>query len=294
MKGKLLSEIQLIDTLLKYNKLKISGNTGDSFYEKFNIVSNGKGGYDDSQSPINARTLRRQIKDLCDEGIFKKIDEDYYIIDKSNFMFHKLLNDSKWMEILDILLQNNETDTYKYIRNYIGEVVNKPLLDDGELSRYANTIKEPLQILSQNTDVIKKINSAIKNNKMIKVEYKNKEYSIYPVCYAISRDGTRKYLYALRRKKLMPPMELCYVKFLEELDKSGTSRHEYMEELRRAWDVDLSRCRVKLMVRKGYEESRSITKELEKYLGNPIIEKSNRTGGNFSRRQPLLLRRSTQ
>lgn len=67
MKGKELREIQLIDTLLKYDRLKICGSNGDSFYEKFGIVSDKKGGYDDSESPINARTLRRQVLDLSDK-----------------------------------------------------------------------------------------------------------------------------------------------------------------------------------------------------------------------------------
>lgn len=217
--------------------------------------------------------MRRQIEELCDAGIFKKIDNTkYYSINKSDFMHNKLLNDDKWIEILDILLKNQEIGTYKYIRNYIGEAVNKLLFDNNELLRYSNAVKEPLQFLSQNTDVIQKINSAMKNNRFIKVEYKNKEYSIYPICYAVSRDGTRNYLYALRRKKLIPPMELSHIKFLEELNTDSIDRHKYIEELRKAWDVDLGRCKVKLMVRKGCDDSEEVTRELKKYLGNPVEE----------------------
>ncbi len=275
MKGKLLSEIQLIDTLLKWDKLKICGNNGDSFYEKFGIKSDGKGGYDSSESLINWRTLRRYIDDLCNEGIFKKIDNtNYYSVDKSNFMYNKLLDDDKWMQILDILLKNQEIGTYKCIRNYIGETVNKPLLDNSELLRYSNAVKEPLQILSHNTEVIQKINSAIKNDRFIEVQYKNKDYSIYPVCYTISRDGTRNYLYALRRKKLIPPMELRHIKFLGESHKGNIDRHKYIEELRKAWDVDLSTSKVKLMVRKECEDSDEVIRELKKYLGNAIEENS--------------------
>lgn len=271
MKGKVLREIQLIDTLLKYGKLKICGSDGDSFYEKFGIEIDENGKYNDSNSPINARTLRRQVIDLFDKGIFKKIENtDYYSIDDSNFMFYKLLDNDKWMDILNILLKNQEIDAYKYIRNYIDEAVNKSLFNNDELLRYSSAVKEPLQILSQNTDVIKKINSAMKNNSFIKVEYKNKEYSIYPICYIISRDCTRNYLCAIRRKKLIPPMELRYIKFLEELNKSNIDKHEYIEKLRKAWDIDLSKCKVKLMVLKGHDDSQEVIKELKKYLGNPI------------------------
>lgn len=274
MKGKFLKEVQLIDTLLTYDKLKICGSDGDSFYEKFGIVSDGKSGYDDSASPITARTLRRQVEDLHENGIFKQIEgTDYYTIDKSNVLFHHLLNDDEWIDILDILLKNQEIATYKYIRNVIDETVSSYSLDNTELLRYLSSVKEPLQILSQDTDVIKKIDLAIKNNKFIKVEYKNKEYSIYPICYTISRDGTRKYLCALRRKKLIPPMDLRYVKFLRELNTGSVGRKEYIEELRKAWDVDLSKCKVKLMVYKEstYEEDIvEVTNELKKHLGEPV------------------------
>lgn len=32
---------------------------------------------------------------------------------------------------------------------------------------------------------------------LIGIEYKGKEYTLYPVCYIVSRDGTRKYLCGL-------------------------------------------------------------------------------------------------
>lgn len=49
---------------------------------------------------------------------------------------------------------------------------------------------------------MKKINRAIRESLQIHFFYKGKTYSLYPVCYLISRDSTKLYLMGMRKKNL--------------------------------------------------------------------------------------------
>ena len=108
---------------------------------------------------------------------------------------------------------------------------------------------------------------------LIGIEYKGKEYTLYPVCYIVSRDGTRKYLCGLRRNKLLPPMDLHSVKFLRYLEETDIDRKRYIEQIRRAWDIDVQQpCGVKVLVRKNLNDSSEVIEKIKNYLGQPVEE----------------------
>lgn len=271
MRGKELNEVKIIDLLLRYGRLKLTGDTGDSLWEKF---ENKTADADGIELPVSEKTLKRQVDELCKDGLLERGREGYYSINEAYFVTEKSLDRSEWKEVLNRLLENNELDAYRYIRNYLAGNHKNILLDNLQLKKYSETVRESVHILSNHQEVIQKINRAFTENCLIRVGYKGKEYTVYPVCYVVSRDGTRKYLYGVRRKKLLPPMELNAIEFLGYSDKTDIDRTSYRTQIQAAWDIDVQPCTVRVLVRKNKEGSYPAIRRLQHFLGRPVEEEA--------------------
>lgn len=283
MRGKELNEIQLINLLLKNKKLRLTSETqkmgvkgeNSSFYDKMNIKPDGKGGYDDTQSPVSYKTLNRQVQELHREGIFTKDEEGFYRI--SNMFLDSIqLKTEEWSMILEKLLENGEQETYRRVRNCLGKVKLKFVLDDVDLNKYQNTVKEPIHFLSHDKEVVRNINEALEHSRKIRISYKGQERTIFPVCYVISRDGVGRYLYGIRKKEEPLLMNLEDIQVLEHLETVELDRECYLEQIRMAWNVELTKpYQVKLKVIRGLEDSLEVEKQLKRQFGAPVEVKGN-------------------
>ena len=69
MRGKELNEVKIIDLLLRYGRLKLTGDTGDSLWEKF---ENKTADADGIELPVSEKTLKRQVDELCKDGLLER------------------------------------------------------------------------------------------------------------------------------------------------------------------------------------------------------------------------------
>lgn len=270
MRTKELKEIQLIDKLLEKKRLTLNGKDGTSFMEVFNVKNiedEDKSG--NAKNFIHPRTLRRMVEDFYKEGIFVKDAEGFYSLNKDYFMFPDMLDRVEWKQVLRNLLDSGELEAYRLVQKHIRSDNPVTVINDFEMKQYAERVRDTNFSLSENQDVVRKINDALNGKRSMRVKYKNKIYEILPVCYVVSDDGMRKYLYALRRGKLLPPMELKHLSIMEVLNKKETDVSEHINIIRKAWNVEVQPpCYVKLAVRSGYDEE--VEKVLIKYFGKAI------------------------
>lgn len=221
---------------------------------------------------LDKKTIDRYLKDLQENGYLQKDateDATFYSLTKK---YSDILNElsNKLESMLTNALENNAHSTYKQLRTYVSN--NRfNVLDDFQLSKYSKTIKEPVHILTDDHILIQKINKALNDNRLVRILYHGKECTLFPVCYIISKDGTRKYLYGVRKKKL-EAKNLREIQFLGYLEKATVNREDYMRQIRKAWDIDEQSCNLKLLVRKNKKSSSAVLKQMSHYFGNPAEE----------------------
>ena len=105
----------------------------------------------------------------------------------------------------------------------------------------------------------------MKNDLGMGIEYKGKSYSVIPICFVISQDGTRTYLYAERKKKLFQPLELRYIKVKHHFPAESINKSKYKRQIQKIWDIDIqdSAYYVKLLYdKKAAEEDFFSEKEV--------------------------------
>ena len=261
MRQKELSEIKIIHLLLQYGRLKLSGSE-DSILKRLHATGEG-------DAAASERTIRRYMDHLEKDGLIKN-EDGFYSINSDYFITGKTLQKDEWKKILNDLLENRELTAYRHIRNALKDGSEYMLFDNVELEKYTEAVKESLHALSNDREIIQKVNHALAENRQIRVKYKGEEKTVYPVCYAVSRDNTRKYLYGTRRHKLLPPMELGNLEFLEELQIVNEYRESYVNQIKNAWDIDLSPQKIQILVRKNKTDSNEVIKKIRNYLGTPI------------------------
>lgn len=259
------TETKIIHLLSEYGKLKLS-QTQDSILAKLR-AAHGESGIN-TVLGVGERTIRNRIHDMCQEGLVKKDDDGYYSIETDYFISGKTLRKDEWKEILNHLLENQLLDVYRFLRNHLEDDKND-IFDNLELERYKDRVTESVYRLSDNRDVIQKINRALAEDLRIRIRYKGREYALCPVRYVISRDGGRKYLYGIRKKQLIS-MELGELEFLEYLGKSDVDKEAYVRRIQSAWDIDVQApCKIRILVRKDKKDSREVMDEIRTYLGRP-------------------------
>lgn len=271
MNQKELHVVKLISCLIEHKQLRMKGReeTEPSFYKIYHM--------DKGNAPFDERTLRRYLDELCEKEIFQKKDDEYYII-HPNYISEDLSNVSpKWKKFMDTILASGETDIYVMLRKLFDDKKDV-FMDDIKLKRYSDSVKEPIYSLRSNKDVIRHINEAMDKGCRIRVEYKGKEYTILPLCYVMSRDGMRTYLYYERKGRLNTPMILQDVNFLgEERNARDVDRQSYMEQVKGVWDVEVGKgVEVKILVRRNLktdEDYRYVIDVLKNYFGDPISER---------------------
>lgn len=264
----------IIDCLIQNKSLSIAGKK--SFYSHFHIKNDGNGGYDDSKSPIKYKSIQREVERLCKCKIFIKEEDKYRINPKYVVLEHKDERE-KWYEFVQALLENEEWDTYLLVTKYmLSKDDSEKYLDESELQTYNRAVKEMKKNLGKNKEVIREINDAIKNDEGIEIEYKRKHhYSIVPICYVISQDGTHSYLYAERKKTLFQPLDLSDI-VVKSRYKAEIDKDKYLEKIKRIWDIDIqSPVKIRLLYDKKaaegdyLDEKDSIEKLLETHFGDP-------------------------
>lgn len=277
MSGKDIHMVKLISCLIENKRLKLGDKDKEhSFYTKYSLNENKE-----ILSASKKRTIERYVKELCDRDIFQKIDGDYYVVNPNYLRLNFLHDSSSWRKLAETVLDSGEIDTYVMLRESL-DVHKNIFMDDMKLKRYSDSIKESNYTLGSDKLVIHQINEAISKGSRILVEYKEKEYSILPLCYVISQDGLRTYLYYERKKRLEAPMELQYVKVLrEEGAAKEVNREEFMNQIRNAWDIEIGKStKVELLVRKDTKDKESynyVCNILESYLGDAIIDREGYT-----------------
>ena len=268
--------MKVIDCLIQHKSLTMSGET-KSFYSHFHIKSDGMGGYDDSGSPIKYKSLQREVKRLCECEIFIKENNAYKINPKYVVLEHEQQG-KKWREFVHELLENEEWDTYLLVTKYmLTKDSGGNYLDESELQTYNRAVKGMVKHLKANKEVIREINIALENHEGMEIEYKNKCYSIVPICYVISQDSTHSYLYAERKKTLFQPLDLSEI-IVKRRYKVGTyiDKEQYLRKIKKIWDIDIQNpVYVKLFYdRKAAEDNYLDEKEmiedlLKMHFGNP-------------------------
>ncbi|MDD6207427.1 MAG: WYL domain-containing protein [Clostridiales bacterium] len=266
--------LKVIDCLLQNEKLTLTGEK-NSFYANFNIMSDGKGGYDDSKSPIKYKSLQREVKRLCDCNIFIK-EHNEYRINPKYIVLEQPDKIKEWREFVKKLLESGEYDTYLLVTKYmLGADSFGEYLDETEIQMYHHTVKEAVNSLKADKNVIHSINQAFDEKLGLEIEYKGRDYSVIPICYVVSQDGTRTYLYSERKKTLFQPMDLRYIK-VKRYYKADVDKDKYIEQIRKTWDIDIQdSVYVKLLYDKKaaeddyLDEKEIIENMLESRFGHP-------------------------
>lgn len=266
--------LKIIDCLIKYKHLSLKGEC-NSFYSHFNIK-----GQNDKMSIIKRKSVDREVKRLCECKIF--VEEDgVYSINPEYAVLEQQSDIERWREFVWKLLESGEYDTYLMVTKCMlstGE--DEKYLDESEIQIYQHTVKESLDTLKADKSVIRDINDALEHNEGLMIEYKGKEYSVIPICYVISQDGTRTYLCSKRKKRLVQ-MELRHINVKRHF-KADIDRNEYMNHIKRCWDIDTQdSVHVKLLYdQKAAEDACLDEKEmvenlLNLHFGKPINHSDN-------------------
>lgn len=286
MRQKDLNMVKLISCLIKNKSLKMTGKDHNepSIYSKYNIYKNEDGSYNSDNAPFDERTLRRYVSELCSNGIFQRDDNGFYSVNPDYFKLNFSQSAPEWQKLADTILDNGGTETYVMLRELLYN--NKDsFMDDIKLKRYSGSVKEPVHILKNNREVISHINDAVGKKCHIRIEYKGKEHTILPVCYVISKDGTRTYLYYKhkRRNQIGTPMELQYINFLGEdrQAKEDIDMEVLRNQAREAWDIETGeKVNVKLLVRRDTSE-KEVCDYIINFLEEKDFEKSLHGSGNY-------------
>jgi len=266
--------VRLISCLIENKKLKLGDKNKDvehSFYTKYSL---GRSGEKEIRLASEKRKIERYVKELYDQDIFQKIDGDYYVVNPNYLRLSFLHDSSNWKKLAETVLSSGEIDTYVMLRESLN-VHKNIFMDDMKLKRYSNSIRELNYTLRSDKSVIHQINEAIIKSSRILVEYKGKKYSILPICYVISQDGLRTYLYYERKKRLEAPMELQYVRVLKEEEVvKEIDKEKFINQIRNAWDIEIGKStKVKLLVRRGREGYNDVCDVLKSYLGDAITDR---------------------
>ena len=125
------------------------------------------------------------------------------------------------------------------LTKYILMSNNENYLNEDDIKTYHLAIKENLENLKADKSVIRDVNYALKNDLGMEIEYKDKSYSVIPICFVISQDGTRTYLYVERKKKLFQPLELRYIKVKRHFSTDSINKSKYKRQIQKQWDIDI-------------------------------------------------------
>lgn len=283
MRTRDMETLQLIDILIKQKRLTLRG-AAKSFYSCYGIISDGKGGYDDSKSIIGRKSLDRNVERLCDAGIFVKDSEGYYNINSEYITLGSQADINTWKEFINDLAETGEFETYlnlaKYVYTTRDEEYMKQYMDESKIRLYQKSVRENLESLGEDKQVIKSINEALEKDWQLIIEYKGKKYTVLPVCYVISADGTRTYLHSVRKKELLA-LDLHYIKVVGHSENHYIDREKYMKQVQECWDVDVqSPKKVKILydyagAKEDYWEDRDkVKKVLQNHFGKPSENKN--------------------
>ena len=224
---------------------------------------------------FDERTLQRHLRELCEKEILRK-EGEYYMIHPNYMNPISSFQSEKWKQLMEALLDSGAYKTYVTIREYLSgsDGLDQVFMGDQELKRYIETVREPVDTLQGDNQLVRHINEAIDHKSMIQVEYKGKEMMILPICYLITRDDHRTYLYYMHRNKL-ETMQLQAVKYIREGSGSmNDDREAQMERIQRAWNIGVEEKQdVQILVPHEKitekEDYSYVTQTLEQYLGFP-------------------------
>lgn len=268
--------MMLIDKLISYKRLKLKGKE-NSFYSCFHIVSKGRKGYDDEKSFIKYKSVERGVKRLCDAKIFVQDSEGYYSINPEYIVLEKEADAHTWRDFLNKLAESGEFETYLLLAKYLHNPDDEKYMDESKIQLYQQTVRENLDNLKADKQVIKQINEALDHHWKLDIEYKGKPYSVDPICYVISRDGTRTYLYTVRKKEFQA-FELAYISVKRHSESQLIDREKYKKQLKECWDIDVQNpTRVKVLYDKVAAEENylddqtELERELMNYFGKPFV-----------------------
>lgn len=236
MRKRDMETMMLIDKLIQHKRLKLKGE--NSFYSCLHIVSKGKKGYDDEKSFIKYKSVDREVKRLCDARIFLKDSEGYYSINPEYIVLENQADIDTWRDFLNKLAESGEFETYLLLAKYLHNPDDEKYMDEFKIQLYQQTVWENLDNLKADKQVIKAINEALDNDWKLDIEYKGDLYSVVPICYVISRDGTRTYLYAVRKKKLQV-FEMQHIKIKGYSESHSLNKEEYKKQVEACWDIDV-------------------------------------------------------
>lgn len=276
MRTRDMESLMLIDKVIEHKRLKLRGKK-DSLYSVFNVISKGEDGYDDSNSYIKYKSIDRGVKRLCDAKIFVKDSEGYYSINPEYIVLEKQADVLTWRKFFNELAESGEFETYLALAKHMSNPASENYLDESSIRLYQKTIRENLDSLKADKDLIKTINEALKNDWKLDIEHKGKQYSVIPICYVISRDATRTYLYAVRKKEIQA-FELQHIKVKGHTEKKLEKKEDYKNKVKECWDIDtLNPKRVKILydqpaaVKNYLDEKSKLEMALNSHFGNPYI-----------------------
>ena len=184
------------------------GCSRDNIALYFHMKKLKTGEYEDRKAPFGYRTLRRYLSELVQEKIFlqDKNDKNEACYSISSYMIDiKKIENHDFSKMLLMLLECGEFRVSKLIQEYLQKSADEVSKDVVE--HYIRVIHEDDGYKKQE-DIINIINEAILKKHDISFEYSGQRKFITPICFLRNKNGTKLYLYGVRKKRLLPPFQI--------------------------------------------------------------------------------------
>lgn len=259
MRTKFLNMIKIIDYVAN-NK----GCSRDNIALYFHMKKLKTGEYEDRKAPFGYRTLRRYLSELVQEKILlqDKNDKNEACYSISSYMIDiKKIENHDFSKMLLMLLECGEFRVSKLIQEYLQKSADEVSKDVVE--HYIRVIHEDDGYKKQE-EIINIINEAILKKHDISFEYSGQRKFITPICFLRNKNGTKLYLYGVRKKRLLPPFQIEKISdiTIEDCVKE-IEREMFWNYIKEAWDADIEEPkRVRIRVKEGNDDTEIVKKEL--------------------------------
>ena len=239
-----------------------------------------KGQYEDGNAPFGYRTLSRYLNELVQENVLHA--ERSNSLQNNKEVFYSIsenLVDTETIEKLDfskmilMLLECGEFHISKLVQEYLQEGTDVASKDVVE--HYIRVIHEDHSYKKQE-EMISIINEAILTKHDVSFDYSGQRKYITPICLLRNKNGTKLYLYGVRKEKLLPPFQIEKIKDITvESSVKTLNREMFWKYIEEAWDVDIEESKyVRIRVKEGNDDTEVVKKALGIKLEKVFCENS--------------------
>ena len=225
------------------------------------------------------KTLYRYIKELQEAGYVIKEErgrERFCRINYESLITDKSISQKERKEMLLSVIRSGAFDVSYKILNFLESQKEDDWLSEERINRYSHTIRENINYIPNEKENIRLINEAMKKRTYITVEYGQEKKTLVPLCYLVSSDGKRMYLYYFRKNNLaVEPFRVEKIRHVtcgnQQEGLSEEAAEEYLKRIRKAWNISISDSDlVKLRMYKDSLDLEVIEKKLKDYFGEPL------------------------